>query len=211
MSKNQSSDPGDTLRPDSPPKNLSSIQAACRDGDADALLAWASEVEQMNALPAATILRGIPRLKDAMTTQGIDRLDVSSWHTGSGETRWWLGAFETGSSEDGDEFAVLIGQLLAGWNDYHPAIEWLFRQLQQNFIRCEFHTPQGQDSRRLYRLLEGAHLEPLPEGATVRRLWFGQSGPISPVPLDSSRVQFWSPDGIFVVGYRPDQEGNELI
>jgi hypothetical protein len=205
MSKNQSSDPGDTLRPDSPPANLSSIRAACRDGDTDALLVWAGEVEKMNDLRAATILRGIPRLKDAMTARGIDRLGVSSWHTHSGETRWWLGACETGSSEEGDEFAVLIAQLLAGWNDYHPAIEWLFRQLQQNFIRCEFHTQQGQASRRLYRLLEGAHLEPLPEGATVRTLWFSQSGPISPVPWDSSQPQFWSPDGIFVVGYRPGQ------
>ncbi len=85
---------------------------------------------------------------------------------------WFCGEDELGSTERNDEWAHLVGQLLVGWNDYYPAIEWLLRQVKLPIVQPEhlvIGAPGGLGERR--NLAEGAHLAPIPAGSAVSQLF----------------------------------------
>ena len=157
------------------PLNLADIQAACRDGDTSALLAWADAIEAVNP-PSAALLRRLPAFRDVMepylaswrqadaASLSLNRADGNSW--------WFCGESDMGSTDTNDEWALLVGQLLVGWNEYHPAIEWLLRQVQLPIVQPEY-SVDGAPGRlgQQCNLAEGAHLAPLPAGHMVSQLF----------------------------------------
>ena len=163
--------------PKRPPLTLVDIHTACRDGDSSALLAWADALEAVNA-PSAALLRRLPALfRDAMAPylaswrQACGEASLSLNHA-DGQSWWFCGESEMGSTETNDEWSALVGQLLVGWNEYHPAIEWLLRQVQLPIVQPEYlvnGAPGGLGQQ--CNLAEGAHLAPVPAGHMVSQLF----------------------------------------
>ncbi len=149
------------------------VHTACRDGDTGALLAWA---DALGDAPSVAVLRKLPAFRDVMApylaswrqagdaSLSLNHADGVSW--------WFCGESDMGSTETNDEWALLVGQLLVGWNEYHPAIEWLLRQVQLPIVQPEFlvnRAPGGLGQQ--CNLAEGAHLATVPAGHAVSQLF----------------------------------------
>jgi hypothetical protein len=158
------------------PLNLADIQTACRDGDTSALLAWADALEAVNA-PSAALLRRLPAFRDVMAPyldswRRAEQVSLSLNHA-DGHSWWFCGESDMGSTDNtNDEWAALVGQLLVGWNEYYPAIEWLLRQVQLPIVEpeCLVNGARGGLGQQC-NLADGAHLAPLPAGHAVSQLY----------------------------------------
>lgn len=156
---------------------------ACRDGDTTALLAWADVLEEGKANEQAAVLRRLPALLDQMAGE------VAGWRQygpamatfqHDGVNCWWfVGESEMGSVRDGSASAVLIRELMIGWNYYHPAVEWLIRRAAFPVVRVDIASAAGArlGQLRAYHLRTGDHFEPLREGVRLEALWFEDEAP----------------------------------
>lgn len=142
----------------------SDIIAACQDGDRNALLAWADVLEAAGARDEAELLRRLPPFRESIAEGVTVYLGQGAFYVFSERNTTWWGCGEAEGSLPGEpnEAAVNLGRLLAGWNDYHPALEWLFRDLalwQVSVVCCWFANGQKALSPT-YNLDAGDHLVP---------------------------------------------------
>jgi hypothetical protein len=165
------------------PAHLVGLQAACRDGDSDALLVWADALEEAGDTVNAGVLRQLPHARDVM---GREVQDWCDHYPGTGQVSlhvypdneeppyWFCGDREM----EGDDATEIVGPLLRQWDQFHPAIEWLVRSLGLLFVRMDT-TPRGgrRDVSTSFRLGAGDHLGPLPEGHSFATLWCNQADP----------------------------------
>lgn len=147
---------------------------AVRDGQENAITAWAEAVERGGATDAAELLRWVPRFHD-MIAEDV-RL-VSPQHgfavilnsSRRGTAWWWIG--DCCSEADNDD-ARTLGRLMAAWNEAHPAVEWLLRRL--NFPHAQVEALRYATDEivgtRTYHLTAGEHLEPVPDDVRVLKL-----------------------------------------
>ena len=142
----------------------SDIIAACQDGDRNALLAWADVLEAAGARDEAELLRWLPRFRESIAEGVTVYLGQGAFYVFSEHNTTWWGCGEAEGSLPGEpnEAAVNLGRLLAGWNDYHPALEWLFRDLAlwQVSVECCWFANGQQAVRPTYNLDAGDHLVP---------------------------------------------------
>jgi hypothetical protein len=162
-----------TITNDSPPIPPGTREA-CRDGDTNALLAWADALEEGMAPEQAAILRQLPALLEEMAPlANIWRQAGQSNATFQydGVNSWWF----VGESEMGSASAGLIRELMIGWNYYHPAVEWLIRRVAFPLVRVDIVSVGGTrlgEFKSYHLPSEGNHFEPLPEGVRLEALWF---------------------------------------
>jgi hypothetical protein len=171
--------------PHVPAEILAGLHAACRDGDEHALLAWADALEEAGDRDSAALLRRLPQARDEFATT-IDDWRQSypgdgslSLHTNGDESYWFCGDCEMGSSSEGDEAITTAGQLLRGWDRFHPAIEWLLRQLRLPHVEGMLEPLKGRrrTSTQNWTLGPDTHLAPIPPDLVVRALYARESMP----------------------------------
>ncbi len=142
----------------------SDIIAACQDGDRNALLAWADVLEAAGARDEAELLRWLPRFRESIAEGVTAWLGHGAFYVFSEHSTTWWGCGEAEGSLPGEpnEAAVNLGRLLAGWNDYHPALEWLFRDLAlwQVSVKCCWFANGQEAISPTYNLDAGDHLVP---------------------------------------------------
>ena len=175
-----------TPPPALPSQLLAGFHAACRDGDQTALGAWADALEEAGDGEAAGLLRRLPQARKEMAKR------VRSWckeYPGSGEVSlhhqpdseegpyWFCGDCEI----EGDDAIDVVGPLLARWDEFHPAIEWLVRELGLPFVERRT-KPKGKrkEASTSYRLGSGDHFDPLPQGHLFSSLSCRQADPDAP-------------------------------
>jgi hypothetical protein len=151
---------------------------ACRDGDTNALLAWATALEEGKATVQAAILRRLPALLEKMAPLANKWRQLGqpngTFQYGGMDCWWYVGEAEMGYAREGEASAVLIRELMIGWDYYHPAVEWLIRRVGFPVVRVDIASARGKRLGRFnsYHLPRGDHFEPLPEGVRLEALWF---------------------------------------
>jgi hypothetical protein len=88
---------------------------------------------------------------------------------------WWF----CGDGEmEGDDAIPIVGPLLGRWDQFHPALEWLVRELGLPFVRCKSKRLRGgpKEVTQSYRLAASEHFAPLPDGYCISSVWCRQFG-----------------------------------
>lgn len=168
----------------SDPGTIAALRAATAAGDTAALLAWADAAQESGDDRAATTLRQFPGLRDMhvadldpLRAAEIDPLDFS-WSNMDGRSWWFCVGCEGNEAEgdEGDPWAVLMGQLMRQWNAYFPAVEWLIRECRLPLVQVGHAmgpNPGNRTATVNYNLaVEGTHLGPVPDGHEVTWLMF---------------------------------------
>lgn len=147
---------------------------AVRNGEENAVGAWADAVERAGATDAAQLLRWLPRFH-AMIAEEVRAVSpqfgfaviLNSSRTGT--AWWWIG--DMCSESDNDDSRTL-GRLMAAWNETHPAVEWLLRRFGFPHAEVEAirHATDENLGTRTYHLTAGEHLEPVADDVRVLRL-----------------------------------------
>ena len=154
--------PGDTVElvapptPQTLPETPSSVRDACVAGEPDAILAWADALNAAGDMASADLFRWLQRFAATLAGTG------SFWVFADASRCWW-GCKESGT-EPGDigEEGTRLAQLLAGWNVYHPAVEWLFRQLDLTRVQVRgSYFADGNKGKTFKIDLAKQHLTPL--------------------------------------------------
>ena len=93
------------------------------------------------------------------------------------EPAWFCSDCEM-EGEHADVVFNVVGALLARWDEFHPAIEWLARDLGLPFVMRRS-KPEGKSKDVLtsYRLASGEHLDPLPTGDVFSSIECRQADP----------------------------------
>lgn len=168
----------------SDPTTLAALRAATASGDTAALLAWADAAQEASDDRAAAMLRRIPELRDmhvadldVLRGAELDRLDIS-WVNMDGRSWWFCVGCEGNEAEgdEGDPWAVMMGQLMRRWNAYLPAVEWLIRECRLPLVEVN-HAPvpdpgHGTVTVNYDLAAPGTHLDPIPDGHEVTYLVF---------------------------------------
>jgi hypothetical protein len=147
-----------------------------------ALLAWADALEELGDLAGANLLRQLPKARDEMAQH------VSEWcehYPGTGEVNlfhnpddddhyWFCGDNEI----EGDDAIEIVGPLLARWDQFYPAVEWLVRELGLPFVERVAVPLKGRRREKTdrYSLGGGGHFDPLPKGCILSSLLCTQNG-----------------------------------
>jgi hypothetical protein len=159
------------------------LLSAVRDGDSVALAAWADQMEEADDVQGTTILRAMPQLLEqlqgAVQSWARSRFNPFQMQIYLQATRWSvipirvlaqirsaLGDPLTGALHGAHE---VLPDLLARWDKFHPAIEWLGRKLGLMSVSVRF-TALGQRRRGVGVCLTENHLCP------VEDLLFGGPG-----------------------------------
>jgi hypothetical protein len=177
------------------PTDESGLLSGVRSGDAVALLAWADAWEEhgWNAGPLRQLPPLLAAIRKARTVYenrgGVPPglplcLYSEGWHWGGFPQGFGPGivwptlpplvvpdACPDGPPwiEEGDErlrgHSATVGWLLRHWNRFHPAAEWLFRNL--GLTRCVFRLTNALQRERVQTFSDRHHLRPLPIGYPI--------------------------------------------
>ena len=145
---------------------------AVRNGEENAVNAWADAAERAGATDAAELLRWVPRFH-AMIAEEVRAVSPQfgfAIHANSnGFSWWWIG---DGCSEADNADSANLNRLMAAWNETHPAVEWLLRRLGFPHAEVEAirHATDENLGTRTYHLTAGEHLEPVADDVRVLRL-----------------------------------------
>lgn len=168
----------------SDPTTIAALRAATAAGDTSALLAWADAMQESGDDRTAAMLRQCPSLRDmhvadldVLREAEIGRLDIS-WVNMDGRSWWFCVGCEGNEAEgdEGDPWAVMMGQLLRQWNAYFPAVEWLIRECRLPLVQVN-HAPVPETANSTVTVnydlaAPGTHLDPVPDGHEVNYLMF---------------------------------------
>ncbi len=103
---------------------------ACRNGDMKGLTAWADALAAANDLDAAELLQWLPRFRQSIASAVEEEIGRRAFFMRADpQGAGWGFDDEDRTLPEQSEAARLLARLLAGWGDYHPAAEWLFRNL----------------------------------------------------------------------------------
>jgi hypothetical protein len=155
------------------PVTPAALRAACAAGEPGAVLAWADALAAAGDAASAELLRWLHGFPDTIADEV--RMWAGHgpfWVFATADQCWW-GCGEIGTEPDGiEEPADRLAQLLAGWNVYYPAAEWLLRRLGLARAEvCGSYFANGGDGHTFDVDLTAGHLAPLDETMGVTRLW----------------------------------------
>ena len=118
-----------------------------------------------------------PYLPGRRLVRGLSGDGQINFYSPPGRDPWW---FCGDCEKEGDDATDVVGPLLAQWDQFHPAIEWLVRELGVLFVERRT-NPKGKRSEAStpYRLASGEHFGPLPEGHSFSSIRCAQADPAS--------------------------------
>ncbi len=103
---------------------------ACRNGELKGLTAWADALAAANDVDAAELLHWLPRFRQSIASAVEEEIGRRAFFLRADpQGAGWGFDDEDRTLPDQPEASRLLARLLAGWDDYHPAAEWLFRNL----------------------------------------------------------------------------------
>lgn len=144
---------------------------AVRAGEPAAIQAWADALAEAGDSASAALLRWLPGFYDHLAEDVRLVAPEQGFQVYSADrmTYWFIGDCE--SDYDNDNTRNLR-RLLAGWNDFHPAAEWLYRRLGMPSVAVETRrVADGQlAERRVHDLAAGDHFGPFEPDVGVTRL-----------------------------------------
>lgn len=155
--------------PEVPAEFLTAVQA----GEAPALLRWADALADRGATAGADLLRWLPRFHDRIAEEvrlvapsGGFFVNCVSWRE---HAAWVIGDCDC---EIENQDTRNLDELLAAWNDFHLAVEWLHRQFGLPTVVVEAHAlATGRlAERRSFNLAAGEHFTPFGPGVRVLHL-----------------------------------------
>lgn len=149
------------------------IVAAVQAGEAPALLRWADALADRGASAAAELLRWLPSFHDRIAEEV--RLVAPSagffvnCSPGREHAAWVIGDCDC---EIENQDTRNLDELLAAWNDFHPAVEWLHRRFGLPTVSAEAHAiATGRlAEHRSFDLAAGEHFTPFEPGVRVMHL-----------------------------------------
>jgi hypothetical protein len=181
------------------PTELASLRLAARDGDDMALAVWADKLEEEGEPDGGQALRSLLGLMEQLQgylqeLRGLRWVGPEVWgvelydELPTQALRWSI-SIEVGDTDN------TLRPLLAGWADFHQALEWLARRLAFPMVSLDF-RPLAESPEDGDVFHEGArytlarqHLRPLP-GCVVRGVRLRHTR------RDSARALGWSRSGI---------------
>ncbi len=144
---------------------------AVRSGDLAAIFAWADALARAGDNDSAALLRWLTGFRDHLFEEV--RLVAPEHgfqiHSLRRMTSWVIGDCDCDVTNNDTRN---LGRLLAGWNDFHPAAEWLFRRLGLPSVEVETRrVADGQPAeRRVHDLAAGDHSMPFEADVGVTHL-----------------------------------------
>ncbi len=154
------------------PRVPADLIPSIREGDPDCLQEWADAMEVAGITSYAELLRWLPTFADSIREEVLAVAPTEGFSivpSPDGSASWWIGDM---FGEVENLHTRNLGRLLSAWNDLHPTVEWLLRQLQFSRVVLETitHGTYQVLPRRTVNLGGNGHLAPLDQNVAVVRL-----------------------------------------